>query len=80
MISIFSAIMAAVVVALVVLKGLLGQGPKAQRIALCMIGAGIVWAGPTRFLGMSPGLGDLLLVSGIAAHIIALHGSRKDSA
>ena len=77
MIAFASAVVAALVVGLVLLKGVLGWGAaisRSQRLALCMIGAGIVWAGPGRYLELPPGLGDLLFVSGIAVHIFAVHG------
>lgn len=77
MIVLLSAIVALAIVATVVLKGVLGWAgsiSRTQRVGLCLTGAGLVWAGPARFLDQPPGLGDLLFVVGIAVHVIATHG------
>lgn len=77
MIAVAAAVVALAVVAAVVVKGVLGWGgdiPRLQRLALCLMGAGLVWAGPARFLDLPPGLGDLAFVSGIALHVWAVYG------
>ncbi|RZJ19134.1 MAG: hypothetical protein EON91_02755 [Brevundimonas sp.] len=77
MIGMLSAALAAVIVAIVALAGIVGWGGRvscAQRIGLCVMAAGLVWAGPARFMGYPPGLGDLLFVAGIVIHLGAVYG------
>lgn len=77
MIAVLSAIAALAVVAVVVLASLLGWAGRVsciQRTSLCVMAAGLVWAGPARFLDQPPGLGDLMFVSGLAVHLAALYG------
>lgn len=77
MIAFLAAVVSLAVVATVVTKGVLGWGGAInlpQRIGLCLMGAGLVWAGPSRFLDRPPGLGDLIFVVGIAVHVVATHG------
>jgi hypothetical protein len=77
MITLATGLLVALIVAVVVLKGILGWGgeiSRAQRVGLCMIGAGAVWAAPTRYLGLPPGLGDLLLFLGITTLVLSVFG------
>lgn len=77
MIVIVSMILGGLVVAVVFVVALLGWGGKVgrtQRYALCTIAAGLAWAGPARALGMAPGPGDLLFLSGLLAYLLATYG------
>lgn len=77
MIGILTGFAALVVIALVVAIALMGWGGRvgrAQQIGLCLMAAGLVWAGPARFLGYGPGLGDLAFLIGIALYVAAIHG------
>lgn len=70
-------LLAAAVVAVVVLIALLGWGGQLslrRRLCLALIGAGIVWAGPARFLGHPAGMGDLMLLAGLLGLLVDLHG------
>lgn len=67
----------AVVAGMVVLTAVMGWGGDVgrwRRIGLCAMGAGLVWAGPSRFLGYPPGLGDLIFLCGLSIHLTALYG------
>lgn len=76
MIALLSGVVAGLI-AMVVVVLMIGWGGRltcAQRVGLCTMTAGLVWAGPSRFLGHPPGLGDLVFVSGILISLVATHG------
>lgn len=77
MIPALSALAALVVIALAVAIALLDWGGKvgmAQRVGLCLMTAGLIWAAPARYLGYGPSLGDLTFMVGIVVYIAAMHG------
>lgn len=77
MIAVLSAVLAAAVVGGVLLVALFDrQNPmsRAQRIGWCLLAAGLLWAGPSRFLGRPAGLGDLVFLLGVLILLLALHG------
>ena len=77
MLKLICVLLAAAVVAVVVavaLAGWAGAVPRLQRLALAAIAAGLVWAGPDRFSGRPPGFGDLVLLAGVLAYIVAVYG------
>lgn len=73
-----SAAVAAAIVAVVVAVALLGWAgrlSRLERIGLCVLAAGLLWAGPTRFLAKpGPGLGDLLFLAGIGTLLVSIYG------
>ncbi len=74
---ILSAVVSAAIVILICLAGIMGWTGRAgrlDRIGLCVMGAGLVWAGPARALDQPAGLGDLLFVSGLLLHLWAVYG------
>lgn len=74
---ILTAAVAAAIVALVVLVALCGWAGKVsrpQRVGLCLIAAGLVWAGPGRLQGQPPGLGDLAMLLGILVYGLSVYG------
>lgn len=76
MIAVAAGLIATLVIALVIAL-MLGHGGRLsclQRVGVCAMAAGLVWAGPARFLGYPPGLGDLLFVAGLAVHLTAIYG------
>lgn len=78
MIAWLSAAAAAFVVGLVVLAAVIGWGARVtrfQRIGLCIMAAGLVWAAPARLFGAAPGLPDLMFLSGLALYLAARHGN-----
>lgn len=75
--TIVCAALAAAIVALVVLVALFGWAGRVslpQRLGLCLIAAGILWAGPDRIQGHPPGLGDLLMLLGVLVYGLAVYG------
>lgn len=77
MIAALSGLAALVVIALAVAVALLDWGGKvgmAQRVGLCLMTAGLIWAAPARYLGYGPSLGDLTFMVGIVVYIAAMHG------
>lgn len=79
MISLFSAALAAGVVAVVLAIVLLDRRtapPRGQRIGLSMMAGGLLWAGPSRMLGGSPGMGDLVFLLGLLILLLALYGGQ----
>lgn len=72
-----SLIAGATVAGMVVLTAVMGWGGEVgrwRRIGLCLTGAGLVWAGPSRLLGYPSGIGDLLFLVGLGVHLAALYG------
>ncbi len=73
-----SAAVAAAIVAVVVAVALLGWAgrlSRLERIGLCVLAAGLLWAGPTRFLAKpGPGLPDLVFLVGVALLLGATYG------
>lgn len=66
-----------VIVGIVVLVSLMGWGGKVhwlQRLTLCAIAAGLVWAGPGRMFNWAVGTGDLLFLAGIAGYFLITYG------
>ena len=62
------------VVAVTVL-GWAGLVPTGQRAGLYILAAGLLWAGPGRFLSQpGPGLGDLLFLAGIGTLLVSIYG------
>lgn len=77
MIAFLNLIAGTVVAAMVVMTALTGWGGSPgrwRRRGLCLMGAGLIWAGPSRLLGYPPGLGDLIFLCGLAIHLSALYG------
>ncbi|WP_296174214.1 hypothetical protein [uncultured Brevundimonas sp.] len=77
MITWLSAAVAAFVVGIVVLAAVIGWGARVtrfQRIGLCVMAGGLVWAGPGRLFGLAPALPDLMFLSGLALYLAARHG------
>lgn len=77
LIQVLSLIAGAVVAAMVVLTAIIGWGGDVgrwRRIGLCLTGASLVWAGPSRLLGYPSGIGDLLFLVGLGVHLTALYG------
>lgn len=77
MIGALAALAALAVVAMAVAVSLLGWGGKvgtAQRLGLCLMTAGLVWAAPARFLGHAASLGDLAFLIGLGLYIWSIHG------
>ena len=69
-------IVAAGVVGAVVLL-VLGWGGRLstwERAGLCAIAGGLAWAGPQRAHGPPLGLGDLLMIVGVAVYLGAVYG------
>lgn len=72
-----SALVAAAVVALVMVVAVFDHRcpvPKGQRVGLCLMAAGLMWAGPARFLGAATGPGDLMFMIGLLILLLALYG------
>jgi hypothetical protein len=72
-----SLIAGAAVAGMVVMTAVMGWGGNVgrwRRIGLCLTGAGLVWAGPSRLLGYPSGIGDLLFLIGLGVHLTALYG------
>lgn len=79
MISLASAALAAGVVALVLAIVLLDRRtapPRGQRLGLSMMAGGLLWAGPQRMLGGSPGMGDLVFLLGLLILLLTLYGGQ----
>lgn len=79
MIAVLSVAVGLAIVAMVVLTALMGWGgptSRVQRVSLCVMAAGLTWAGPARLFGQPPGLGDLMFVGGIAVHLATIYGPR----
>lgn len=79
MIAVLSVAVGLAIVSMVVLVSLMGWGGatgRVQRVSLCVMAAGLVWAGPARLFGQPPGLGDLMFVCGIAVHLATVYGPR----
>ena len=79
MIAVLSLVVGLAIVAMVVLTALMGWGGptnRVQRVSLCVMAAGLAWAGPARLFGQPPGLGDLMFVGGIAVHLATVYGPR----
>lgn len=77
MIALFSAALAACVVAVALMTVLFDcrtAPPRGQRIGLSMMAAGLLWAAPARMMGGSPGLGDLVFLLGLLVLLLALYG------
>tara|TARA_R110002124_G_scaffold173690_4_gene341317 strand:- start:10092 stop:10424 length:333 start_codon:yes stop_codon:yes gene_type:complete len=77
MMTIVSAVLAAAVVALVLFVAVFDHRcpvPRRQRIGLCLMAAGLTWAGPARLLGWAPGPGDLMFMMGLLILLLALYG------
>ncbi len=77
MIAWLSAAAAAFIVGIVVLAAVIGWGARVtrfQRIGLCVMAAGLVWAAPARLFGAAPGLPDLMFLTGLALYLAARHG------
>lgn len=77
MIAWLSAAAAAFIVGVVVLAAIVGWGARVtrcQRIGLCVMAGGLVWAAPARLLGDQPGWPDLMFLSGLALYLAARHG------
>ncbi|WP_438853180.1 hypothetical protein [Brevundimonas nasdae] len=77
MIAWLSAAAAAFIVGVVVLAAIVGWGARVtrcQRIGLCVMAGGLVWAAPARLFGAGPGLPDLMFLSGLALYLAARHG------
>lgn len=75
--TVLAAVIAIAVVSLVVLVAILGWGgavSQPQRIGLCAMAAGLLWAGPARALGMGVGLGDVLFLAGLLGYLVATYG------
>lgn len=78
MIDLLTMILAAAVVGLVLLVVFFDRRsptPKAQRVGLTMMAAGLLWAGPARALGRPAGLGDVLFLSGLLVLLLSLYGA-----
>lgn len=77
MFGLLSTLLAAAVVLMVFLIALLGWGGRIrtlERVGLCMMAAGLLWAGPARFLGQPAGLGDLMFLAGLLTLLWAIYG------
>lgn len=77
MIAMLSAVLAAAIVGGVLLVGLFDRRspmPRAQRLGWCLTAAGLIWAGPARFLGQPAGIADLLFLLGVLVVLLSLHG------
>lgn len=62
------------VVAVAVL-GWAGRLTRLERVGLYILAAGLLWAGPGRFLSQpGPGLGDLLFLAGIGTLLVSIYG------
>lgn len=75
--NVLAATMAAAIVALVVLVALCGWAgrvPRWQRVGLCLIAAGVLWAGPGRLQGAPVSLGDLLMLLGVLVYGLSVYG------
>ena len=78
MIAALCAIVGGLVIALLFAVALVGWGgplPRLQRWALLMLLAGLVWAAPSRWLGLPPGLGDLMMLTGLLLYIGSQYGA-----
>lgn len=77
MIAWLSAAAAAFIVGVVVMAAIVGWGARVtrcQRIGLCVMAGGLVWAAPARLFGAGPGWPDLMFLSGLALYLAARHG------
>lgn len=77
MIALASAGLAACVIGVVLMIVLFDRRtapPRAQRVGLSMMAGGLLWAAPSRMLGGSPGLGDLIFLLGLLVLLLALYG------
>lgn len=78
MIALAAAGVGAVVIALLLVVAVVGwTGPvsRVERAGLLVTVAGLCWAGPARYLGEPPGLGDILFLVGLALLVWARHGA-----
>ncbi len=77
MIAALATLVAAYVVGLIIVVGVLDciRVARHQRLGLVMSAAGLMWAGPSRFQ-QGVGLGDLLFVTGLAVFLTALYGPK----
>lgn len=78
MIAFLCAIVGGLVIGLLFTVGLLGWGgslPRIQRQALVLVLAGLVWAAPSRWLGLPPGPGDLIMLVGLLLYIGSQYGA-----
>jgi len=78
LLNVVAAVLAAVVVGVVLLACLFDRtGPQGrlQRLSLCMMAGGLLWAAPARLLGYPPGLGDLMFLGGLSALLLRLYGA-----
>lgn len=77
MIAVLSVVVGLAIVSMVVLIALMGWGGpvgRVQRISLCVMAAGLAWAGPARLFGQPPGVGDLMFVGAICVHLATVYG------
>lgn len=71
------ALAAGAVVLIVVLTAWFGWGGRVgllERLALTLMAAGLLLAAPGRLMGLSPGFGDLMFLTGLALHLGRLYG------
>lgn len=78
MIAVICAVLGGSIILTVVAVAVLGWAglvPTGQRAGLYILAAGLLWAGPGRFLSTpGPGLGDLLFLAGIATLLVSIYG------
>lgn len=77
MIAVLSVVLGLAIVSMVVLIALMGWGGpvgRVQRVSLCVMAAGLAWAGPARLFGQPPGVGDLMFVGAICVHLATVYG------
>lgn len=78
MIAWMTAVAAVIVVGIVALAAVVGWGARVtrfQRIGLIVMAAGLTWAAPARLFGATPGMPDLMFLSGLALYLCARHGA-----
>jgi len=78
MIAVICAMLGGAIILTVVAVAVLGWAglvPTGQRAGLYILAAGLLWAGPGRFLSQpGPGLGDLLFLAGIGTLLVSIYG------
>jgi len=71
------AVAAATILAVVLVAVLdWAAAPFLERLALCGIGAGLVWGAPSRLAAGGLGFGDLVLLVGILGLVLLTYGRR----
>jgi hypothetical protein len=77
MIALVTMVLAALIVLLVLMVLVFDRRTtpsRGQRLALSMMAAGLLWAGPARLMGGTPGPGDAVFLLGLLSLLAAVYG------